>query len=322
VEKGGVWWKNGGRVIYTFGPSEDRELFVLDAEIQALRKGSKLVDLDPTEIKLLQLFADQPKKVFSKDELKELIRGDTSIQTAEFAKKYISTLRKALDDGAAIKTERSSGYRFGWKVFRYENPPLTVTLTVSGKAITAKNQETAFRVTSGQQNFDCEESRPFKVDFPTPPDTTIVGQATAAFLNFANANIVGAPTVTQNAGVALASGVLRGLDYQNFGFGIRNCPGGGHGELVLSGVYRSTARHAEEVTRVLLANDLTTASSKPLLVMLPDLEVSSIKAVCKPKFGQGRTFTVTVTSTGTRASDGPFQVNYVPQKKQIGLSFK
>jgi len=198
--------------------------------------------------------------------------------------------------------------------------PLTVTVTVSGKAVTAENQDAPFRVTSGQQNFGCEESKPFKVDFATPTGAAIVGQATAAFLNFDNAKIAGAPTVNQNAGIASAAGVLRGLDYQNLAFGIRNCPGGGHGELVLSGVYRSTVNHEQEVTRV-LTNDLT-AGSEPVLVTLPDFDVSSIKGVCKPKLGQGRTFTVTVTPAETSASDGPFQVNYVPQKKQIGLSFK
>jgi hypothetical protein len=199
--------------------------------------------------------------------------------------------------------------------------PLTVTLTVFGKAVTTENQEVPFRVTSGQLNFGCEESRPFKVDFATPPGAALVGQATAAFLNFDNAKIFGAPTVTQNAGMASASGVLRGLDYQNFAFGIRNCPGGGHGELVLSGVYRSTVSHEQEVTRV-LTNDLTTASSEPVWVTLPDFEISSIKAVSKPKVGQGRTFTVTVTPAETGSSDGSFQVSYIPQKKQVGLSFK
>jgi hypothetical protein len=111
------------------------------------------------------------------------------------------------------------------------------------------------------------------------------------------------------------------LDYQNFGFGVRNCPGGGHGELVLSGVYRSTVNHEQEVTRV-LTNDLTTATSEPVWVTLPDFDVSSIKAVSKPKFGQGRTFTVTVTPDETSSSDGSFQVNYIPQRKQVAISFK
>jgi hypothetical protein len=199
--------------------------------------------------------------------------------------------------------------------------PLTVTLTVAGKIATVENQGTPFRVTSGQQNFGCEETRTFVVEFTAPTGAVIVGQSAATLQNADNAKILGAPTVHQSEQTASASGQLRGLDYQNFPFGIRNCPGGGHGELVLSGEYRSSVSHEQPVERV-LTNDLDTANSEPVWVSLPDFEIETIKAVCKLKTGTGREWTVTVSPTQTNSSDGPFQVAYVPQKKQLGISYK
>lgn len=199
--------------------------------------------------------------------------------------------------------------------------PLTVTLTVDGKTVVPENEDAPFRITSGQQNFGCEENRNFSVEFSAPQNATLIGQASATFLNFSNAKIAGGPAVNQNATSAAASGVLRGLDYQSFPLGIKNCPGGGHGELVLSGVYRSTVNHEQDVTRI-LTNDLTTATSEPVWVTLPDFAVSNVKAVCKPKAGLGREYTATVSASQTTSSDGPFQVTYLVDKKQIGLSFR
>lgn len=199
--------------------------------------------------------------------------------------------------------------------------PLTVMLTVEGKIVTAENQETTFRITSGQQNFGCDETRAFNVEFAAPTGATLIGQSSAAFQNADNAKIVGAPAVHQSEQTVSASGQLRGLDYQNFAFGIRNCPGGGHGELVLSGIYRSSVSHEQPVERV-LTNDLNTASNEPVWVSLPDFEIATIKAVCKQKMGTGREWTVTVSSAQTNSSDGPFQLTYVPQKKQVGISYK
>jgi hypothetical protein len=199
--------------------------------------------------------------------------------------------------------------------------PMVVTLTVAGKAVSVENQDTPFRVTSGQQNFACEQNSAFRIQFDAPAGASLVSQAVPTFLNFANARIVAGPEVSQSGQTVVASGVLRGLDYQNFPFGVRNCPGGGHGELVLSGTYRSAVSHEQDVSRV-LTNDLSPSTREPVWVTLPDFEISSIRAVCKPKTGQGREFSVSVSSSEASASDGPFQLVYVPLKKQVGLSFR
>lgn len=55
---------------------------------------------------------------------------------------------------------------------------------------------------------------------------------------------------------------------------------------------------------------------------LPDFEISNIKAVCKFKFDAGRGWTANVSAAQTNASDGPFHIVYVPEKKQVGISYR
>jgi hypothetical protein len=196
-----------------------------------------------------------------------------------------------------------------------------VTLNVVGESIVNEDKDTPYRVSSGQMNFGCEENREFHVEFNIPADAAPVGQPTTSFLNFDNAKIVQPPSTVLKAGSVSASGVLRGLDYQSFPFGIRNCPGGGHGELVLSGVYRNTVEHEQEVTRV-LSNTLTSATVQPVWVTLPDLKISIIEATCRSKTHLDREWKTSVSRDHASASSGPFQIVYVPQTKQVGVSFK
>lgn len=157
-----------------------------------------------------------------------------------------------------------------------------VTLNVVGESIVNEDKDTPYRVSSGQMNFGCEENRKFHVEFNIPADAAPVGQPTTSFLNFDNAKIVQPPCAVLKAGSVSASGVLRGLDYQSFPFVIRNCPGGGYGELVLSGVYRNTVEHEQEVTRI-LSNSLTSTTVQPVWVTSPDLKISNIEATCRSK---------------------------------------
>ncbi len=193
----------------------------------------------------------------------------------------------------------------------------TVALRVVSKNVISQNQDSSFRISSGQANFGCQENKNFHVEFNLPQGSTPVAQ-TASFLNLDNAKLLVPPSVSAKGNTLLADGVLRGLDYENFPLGIRNCPGGGHGELVLSGVYRSTSSHEEQVPRILY-NDLSNAATEPVLVTLPDLTLVSVEATCKPKGRPGKEYQVTVSPDHPSASDGPFQVAYLPEKKQISL---
>jgi hypothetical protein len=192
-----------------------------------------------------------------------------------------------------------------------------VTLKVSGTTAVTENKDTPFSISSGQANFGCEEVRTYSVSLPLPPGATFVGRPNASFLNLANASIVAAPVVAADG--LSATGALRGLDYQNFALGIRNCPGGGHGELVLAGTYRTAESHEQDATKV-ISNDLSTVASTPVQVTLPDLNITTIEATCKSKTHPDREWKVTVSPQNTSATAGPLKIVYIPQQKQVSLS--
>lgn len=197
----------------------------------------------------------------------------------------------------------------------------TVMINVSGKIVTTENQEVPFRVSSGQGNFGCEENRSFRAEYTLPQGAMLVGSPTPSFLNMDNAKLVVPPSVTEAGASIAATGTLRGLDYQTFPFGVRNCPGGGHGELVLSGIYRSSINHEQEVTRV-LTNDLSSAAAEPVIVTLPDFDVKSVEAICKPKSRPDGDLKVVVSPEHPSSSTGPCVVNYLPQKRELSIFLK
>ncbi len=74
-------------------------------------KNNELVELGPTEFRLLQALMEKPGVVFSRNDLLRLIwGGDIHVQDRT-VDVHIRRLRKALsDDGDLIRTVRSSGY--------------------------------------------------------------------------------------------------------------------------------------------------------------------------------------------------------------------
>ena len=70
----------------------------------------------PRELRLLKLFAENPGKVFSRDELLDRFWGVSYYGTTRTLDSRMATLRRKLGpDGAYIETQRGLGYRF--------NPP-------------------------------------------------------------------------------------------------------------------------------------------------------------------------------------------------------
>jgi DNA-binding response OmpR family regulator len=74
------------------------------------------VSLTPLEFKLLSVFVRHPRQVLSRDQLLELVWGDTYGVATDQVKLYVGYLRRKLDpdtpDRAPIETVRGFGYRY------------------------------------------------------------------------------------------------------------------------------------------------------------------------------------------------------------------
>src|SRR2546430_1363904 len=74
------------------------------------------VSLTPLEFKLLAAFVRHPRQVLSRDQLLELVWGDTYGVAADQVKLYVGHLRRKLDpaqpDTVPIETVRGFGYRY------------------------------------------------------------------------------------------------------------------------------------------------------------------------------------------------------------------
>jgi hypothetical protein len=112
--------------------------------------------------------------------------------------------------------------------------PYALTVVVMGRVTTeAVTEGLPFRVSSGQLNVGCNSTQPAQVSWSIPSGATITSQG-AAWQNTDNIRNPRVNGPSPNDNDLIASGSIDGLERTLFG----NCPGGGHGELVLSGTYR------------------------------------------------------------------------------------
>jgi hypothetical protein len=89
----------------------------------------------------------------------------------------------------------------------------------------------SFQTTSGQVNFGCGSDTSASTTFTLPPgarNPTVI----AKWSNISNAKAYSQNYTTIGSTIR-AKGAISGLDKDFFG----NCPGGGHGEIILSGSY-------------------------------------------------------------------------------------
>jgi DNA-binding response OmpR family regulator len=78
--------------------------------------GDREIQLTPLEFRLLSTFVRNPRQVLSREQLLELVWGDTYGVGGDQVKLYIGYLRRKLDpdtpDGVPIETVRGFGYRY------------------------------------------------------------------------------------------------------------------------------------------------------------------------------------------------------------------
>lgn len=89
------------------------EGLTVDLETRAVEREGKRLDLSPLEYTLLVTLLRRPKRVFTRDELLDLVWGDESDVGTGAVERYISYLRAKVDDGfdrPLIATIRGAGY--------------------------------------------------------------------------------------------------------------------------------------------------------------------------------------------------------------------
>jgi hypothetical protein len=149
----------------------------------------------------------------------------------------------------------------------------------------------------------------------------VIGQPIASWQNFDNAKQMSPPSVQQDGDTVVGTGVIRGLDFQNFGL-VKNCPGGGHGELVITGRIR-TAVSRTESKEVTIPSSISTVTPQPLWVTLPpstELELSTVTVEFRSKATGKIDATLTVGPQMPQQANGPFKVVLDNDKRQIGLT--
>jgi DNA-binding response OmpR family regulator len=85
----------------------------VDCETREVKRSGKRLDLSPLEYNLLLTLLRRPKRVFTREELLDLVWGDEAEVTEGAVERYISYLRSKVDDGfdrRLIQTIRGVGY--------------------------------------------------------------------------------------------------------------------------------------------------------------------------------------------------------------------
>ena len=91
-------------------------LLQIDFAQRAVTYDESEIQLTPLEFKLLTTFVRNPNQVLSREQLLELVRGDSLGVSPEQVKLYVGYLRRKLDpevpDSTPIETVRGFGYRY------------------------------------------------------------------------------------------------------------------------------------------------------------------------------------------------------------------
>lgn len=86
---------------------------VMDLTTHRVRRGERSVHLGPTEFKLLRHFLQNPKRVFSREQLLDAVWGRDVYVELRTVDVHIRRLRRAINNGSEmnlIRTVRSAGY--------------------------------------------------------------------------------------------------------------------------------------------------------------------------------------------------------------------
>jgi two-component system, OmpR family, response regulator ArlR len=85
----------------------------VDLETHVVERAGRRIELSPLEYNLLVTLLRRPRRVFTRDDLLELVWGDEKDVSAAAVERYISYLRAKIDDGfdkRLLQTVRGVGY--------------------------------------------------------------------------------------------------------------------------------------------------------------------------------------------------------------------
>jgi hypothetical protein len=202
--------------------------------------------------------------------------------------------------------------------------------TLIGTQSIHEDEVVPFRATSGQGNVGCGEALNLTANYHLPQGASVVGAPEAAWVSTSNlrdAQLTGVEV--SSTGEVVGRGQAHGLQYQEFRFpfsaNIRNCPGGGHGEVVLSGKYKSTVTRSLP-KEIVVVSTVSSAQAGPVWVTLPGqkdwtLQRATVEFVSQTEPGAPKTsVAVTPESPSSQSSDGKFKVELQLQQGRLGLS--
>jgi hypothetical protein len=165
--------------------------------------------------------------------------------------------------------------------YRNTEQPYSLSVVVSGVVETSvQSERQSFRVSSGQLNVGCNDERSADATWQIVQGATDI-QSTARWQNADNVKdqTVGIPHQEDSAWTV--SGRIVGRDKSWIG----DCPGGGHGELVLDGSYRPPDTTLDK-TQVLLTYGDRVSRGQKVFIPLPT-ERNKIAKVCEIKVAAG-----------------------------------
>lgn len=86
---------------------------VMDLSYRKIKRDGESIHLGPTEFNILKFFMENPRRVFSREQLLDMVWGNDIYVEARTIDVHIRRLRKALNEGGKpniIRTVRSAGY--------------------------------------------------------------------------------------------------------------------------------------------------------------------------------------------------------------------
>ena len=85
----------------------------MEFETRTVRRGGRVLDLSPLEYDLLVVLVRHPRRVFTREQLLDLVWGPDAYVGPGNVERYISYLRSKVDEGDAMRlihTIRGVGY--------------------------------------------------------------------------------------------------------------------------------------------------------------------------------------------------------------------
>ena len=173
----------------------------------------------------------------------------------------------------AIGAVTSAIFSLRYEVKHASPPPVAASADKYHVRIVFRGQTSEelikFEADSGYIHVGCEQTQQATVVWNVPPGATL-NEVTATWVDTNNLTFTNRD-ITRQSDRVIATGFIRGQSRE----WLLNCPGGGHGKLVLAGTYRAPRKSV-----ILASAQGILALDGPLRVTIPGTEASSFPITC------------------------------------------